>query len=350
MILKNPIYGQLMRPLSWPYAFGVGLRNQRFDNQQNKIRHLETPVISVGNLTVGGTGKTPMVIWLAETLLKMGKKPVILSRGYKRKLKVPVIVSDGEQIYIHPKYAGDEPTMIARRLSNVPVLVGSDRGWIGNWAEGLYEPDVFLLDDGFQHRRLHRDLDIVLVNARNPWGNGRLLPAGPLREPKSSLNRADIVIITHANMCKNLNRIIREIRKHTRAPILESSHQAESFVHMKTNEAVPFNEFGPRSVIMFSGIVNPDCFLSMLSDADLSVKERLIFGDHHWYEMKELRDIMKKSIASKSDAIVTTEKDAARIEEWPVTTTPFYYLRINLKIEQPENTLDVKLNGLFVQN
>ena len=186
----------LLLPFSWLFRVGVRLRNMAFDHAWLITRELPCPVISVGNLTVGGTGKTPMVIYLAEKIQKMGFKPAILSRGYRRKGKGTTIVSDGRKPPLDYTESGDEPALMAQRLPKIPIVVDEIRFRGGTHLVRKFDPDVVILDDGFQHRWLHRDLDIVLMDAASPFSDGKMLPAGRLREPPKNLKRADLVAIT----------------------------------------------------------------------------------------------------------------------------------------------------------
>lgn len=347
MIWDNEKIGNLLKPVTWPYEKAVKVRNKKYDTKEDAVHQLNAKVISVGNITVGGTGKSPLVIWLAEQLQKMGKKVVILSRGYKRKIKVPVIVSDGEQIFISPQNAGDEPAMMARRLWGVPIVVGSDRVWIGQWAEGLYHPDVFILDDAYQHRRLHRDLDIVVINQQNPWGNGQLIPAGPLREPKSSLSRADIILLSHVeNEVKN-KCLQKEIKAMTEAPILSSYHQPCCFVSVKDNCEISLDALNSKDILAFTGIGNPLAFFTMLLNLKLSLKGSETFGDHYWFKDRDIQSLVQKAKDADAQIVITTEKDAVRITDWPHDEIPLYFMRIEMEIDQPENYLIPMLQNLF---
>lgn len=347
MVWNNNKLGNFLQPLAWPYEKAVVVRNKKYDSRPEAVHRLKTKVISVGNITVGGTGKSPLVIWLAQQLHKMDKKVVILSRGYKRKMKTPVIVSDGEQIYISPQNAGDEPAMMARRLKGVPVVVGSDRTWIGQWAEGLYHPDVFILDDAFQHRRLYRDLDIVVINQQNPWGNGHLLPAGPLREPIASLKRADLILFSHSNNEVKNKCLQREIRKITEVPILTSHHQPCCFVAVKNNDEIALNAMPSKDIMAFTGIGNPLSFFTMLMNLKFSLKETETFSDHYWFTKGDIESLVQKARASGASAVVTTEKDAVRIVDWPFDKIPLYYMQIDLQIDSDQSVLVSKLKQLF---
>ncbi len=182
----------LLWPLSRLYGSAIGRRNRRYDTGQAAASRLPSPVISVGNLVVGGTGKTPTVVFLARWLQERGKKVCVISRGYRRKSKGLVLVADGERICSTAELSGDEPILLAQELPGAVVVVDADRVEAGRYAIQRFKPDLILLDDGFQHRRLHRDLDIVTFKGVQDLGNGWLLPAGPLREPAASLDRADL--------------------------------------------------------------------------------------------------------------------------------------------------------------
>ena len=214
--------------LSLPYGGAVRARNRLFDLGVLRQEKVGCPVVSVGNLTVGGTGKTPMVILLAGMLRDRGMRPAVLSRGYGGKSTSDVlVVSDGSQILAGPEEAGDEPVLIARRLKGIPVLAGAKRALTGRYARENFGVDVMVLDDGFQHRWIHRDLDIVLLDSRQPLGNGLLLPRGPLREPPSALERAGVVVFTRSEDSTGPLMDKDAFRDPVRASRAEDAHPAD---------------------------------------------------------------------------------------------------------------------------
>jgi tetraacyldisaccharide 4'-kinase len=266
-------------------------------------------VISVGNLTVGGTGKTPVVAWLCRYLLERGFRPAVVSRGYGGAAgKGPVTVSTGRGPLIGPAVSGDEPYMLARQLAGISVVVGSDRTAGAARAEQL-QADAVVLDDGFQHRRLARDLDIVLLDSRDPFGNGSLLPAGILREPKSSLRRADMVILTRCTPGEETGEIEDEVRRfNPEAPVLHSEVGGSGFVDFH-GETSPV----PSRAVAFCGIGSPGSFRSVLERCGVEIVEFHPFRDHHPYRPEEI-ERLRRSADAQGAALVTTEKDLARLE------------------------------------
>lgn len=308
------------------YSQIVALRNLIFQKRLVLARRLPCSVISVGNITVGGTGKTPMTMYIAQLLHEHGYKVVILSRGYKGlSEKTGAIVSDGKNILINSQEAGDEPYMMASCLKHIPIIVGKDRFKSGMKAIQRFSPDVILLDDGFQHQQLARDLDIVLLDATCPFGNGRLIPAGPLREPITALKRANAIILTRCDHTAEtqstellLNRIVPLI------PIFKSYHIPRIRYIKKGDNSKIFERFYKKSkeifwgqqerVFAFSGLADNFRFHQTISALGFNLCGFIEFPDHHWYCSKDLNTIVQSAQTLNADAIMTTEKDYARID------------------------------------
>jgi len=229
---KNPFLAPPFLGLSFLYGFCVFLRKKAYSKGLLSVKHLPYPVISIGNLTIGGTGKTPVVRLIAEFLSHWGRHPVVLTRGYKRKGSKGLIVVKGAEKYPQsPEITGDEPYMLASWLPDVPILVSKDRYEAGIYAIKILGADCFILDDGFQHLRLFRDTNILVVNARDPFGNGYLLPYGYLREPLSALNRAALILLNKSRPGQDLKPVIDTIQRYNPwAPIIETSYESESLV------------------------------------------------------------------------------------------------------------------------
>ncbi len=303
----HPLVALLLGPPAWLYEGVVRLRNRRYDRQGAAVR-AEIPVLSVGNLTVGGTGKTPMVAWLARRLVGMGRRPAVVSRGYGGNAgKGPLVVSRGEGPVCDARLCGDEPHYLAQALGGLIVVVGSDRPAGAAEARRL-GADAIVLDDGFQHRRLARDLDIVLVDARDPFGGDRLLPAGRLREPISGIGRADLIVITRSDGFGSSRDVESVIREHNAtSPILRSSHRPLGFFSVAGAPVDP-----PRRALAFCGIAAPGEFRRDLETAGVELAAFVPFRDHHRYTNEELRKL-RRTAERKDATILTTEKDAARI-------------------------------------
>lgn len=317
--LEKSLYG-----LSRIYGFGARLRNRGFESGVPAAHRLPCRVVSVGNLTTGGSGKTPMTLYLAQMLKELGFSPVIISRGYKGRMeKAGGVVSDGRNILADSEQAGDEPLMLASQMTHIPVLVGADRYAMGRYAISRFSPDVILLDDAFQHRRLYRDLNLLVVDAGTGFGNGHLLPRGILREPLESLVRADIVVITGAEKpCEGVEALISRIKPGI--PIFRAV--SAPFVHgMAKSDADPplelevsdrpedFAFFKQARVLAFSGIARNQAFKQMIAGMAGDVPEFLEFPDHHAYSSGDLAQIARRAVSSGADYIATTQKDFVRI-------------------------------------
>lgn len=282
-----------------------------------KSKKLYKPVISVGNITWGGSGKTPVTAEVAKYILSLGKTPVILSRGYARKnsKNKNVIVRDKEKILSDIFASGDEPYMMAHQI-NCPIIVGSNRIKSANLAK-QFNPDVFILDDGFQHWKLQRDLDIVCINALNPFGNGMTIPSGILREKKSALKRAKLIFLTNCNLGnkEKINDIKKEIFKITKQESGETSCKNYEVINLYDKIKVEhFEEFKKEnSFVVVCAIGSPKNFISMLKNLGLNIKKEIIFKDHHKYQQKDITDIVKSFW--EKDNIITTAKDAIKINE-----------------------------------
>lgn len=285
-------------------------------------KSLPAIVISVGNLTVGGTGKTPMVIEIAREARKRGYDISILSRGYKGRLPGPVIVSCRTGPLVEAIDVGDEPVLMAEKLHGIPVIVGRDRYEAGIYAMQCFKekPHLFILDDGYQHWRLKRDLDILLISGLNPFGNRRLFPFGPLREPVKEIKRADIIVITMADKCKNLQELINELRLYAPSqPVYLARHVLKEIIRHKVDEnGYPFpqevigpDELRERRFLAFAGIGNPESFRLTIQEAGLNIADFITFMDHHNYEVCELKGLSDKAQEKKA-SLLTTEKDLVR--------------------------------------
>jgi tetraacyldisaccharide 4'-kinase len=290
-------------------------------------------VISVGNITVGGTGKTPCVILLAQMLQENGFKPAILSRGYGGKSIHPVnIVSNGNKILLDSKTAGDEPFLIAQALKGIPVITGAKRIVTGKTAINQFGANVLICDDAFQHRQIFRDVDIVLLDDEKPLGNGHLLPRGELRESPDGLHRAGCFILTHADETRPLNHYIAEIAHKLNIPIFRAVHQFKEMI--KPNELVlPPGEIQGKTVCAFCGIAKPDSFKKLLLKAEAKILSFDSFPDHYGFSLYDLEKLKNKFISLRADYLVTTEKDAMRVHSHPEFLKMLCIIRMEMKIK-----------------
>lgn len=311
------------------YYLGYLLKKQRDLSRQ---KTLPRKVISIGNITVGGTGKTPAVIALAQEAKKRGYFPVVLTRGYKGTIKGPCFVSKGEGPLLSPDEAGDEAFLLARRLEAVPIIKSSDRYKGGCLALNIFNNEriLFILDDGYQHLRLFRDIDILLIDGMNPFGNRRLLPMGRLREPLREIKRADLIVITRTlSMPETL---LKEIRIYNdRAPVFLSVN-SPSFFKTMNGDVIPLKDLSGKRVVAFCGLGNPDSFRKSLIDLNVDLKDFIVFRDHHRFTHHDLKRIEKTAERFKADWIIATEKDIIKIKNFDLIPN-LIYLSIEFEVE-----------------
>lgn len=331
--------------LSGIYFLLTKLRNFLYNLNLLKIKKLSVFTISVGNITVGGTGKTPMVSFLAEKFQGQGKKVAILSRGYKRDSSSGIeVVSDGLKIKSSVRQGGDEPYLLAKNLPGVAVIVGKNRFSSGNYAIRELKSEVLILDDGFQHRRIARNVDIVLVDSTNPFGNGQLIPRGRLREPPGELKRADILVLTRTDQAEDLETLRETLKKiNSQALFLETVHRGEGWVDFKTRKKVGLEELSGKKALALSSIGRPQAFEETLKSLGVLVVEKARFLDHYWYKKEDLRSVEEKAQAKGAEFILTTQKDAVRIPGDYRAELKIYYLKIKLEITKGEAELKERL-------
>lgn len=305
-----------MKFLSYIYFFITSVRNWLYDKGYFKSKEIpEVEILCVGNITVGGTGKTPAVQFFARKLSKMGRKVAIVSRGYRGKRKTePLIVSDGKNILVTPKESGDEPYIHALNLK-IPVIVGKNRYEACKLAVEKFGVDTIILDDGFQHRKLKRDRDIVLIDATNPFGWGNLLPKGTLREDfQKAGERATEFIITKADLISesDLEILKRFLKVKFKKSVSVAKHGVTSLCDIKGNAKPLFWVAGKR-VLLFSGLANPLNFEKTVISLNPEYIERVDFMDHHNFKEKDFEVIKKRAEVMDADFIITTEKDLVKL-------------------------------------
>ncbi len=299
-------------------------------------------IISVGNITTGGTGKTPMVQWLARHLQQRGARVAVVARGYGGSLsRAGAVVSDGRQVFLNAREAGDEPLLHARALPGVPVVIGRDRVTAARRAVQQFGANVVVLDDGFQYWSLHRDLDIVLLDARRPLHNGRLLPRGHLRELPAELRRAHALVLTRADRAREEQRSAsrRHLARWTSAPIFEACHAPTALRDEKTGRDMTLETLHDARVCALSALANNAAFPATLRELGASVMEHVARRDHHAWRAGELQSVARRASAAGATAVVTTQKDAVKIEgAWP-GPPPLWSLAIELRLSAGEDEL-----------
>lgn len=311
-IFKGRIWPRLLWPLAQIYGGIVGLRNALYDRQLLKVESPPCRVISVGNLTAGGSGKTPATLFLAQQLRDRGQKVAVVSRGYKRRGGGTRVVCDGTRILATVAEAGDEPYLMARRLNGVVVIVDKNRGRAIRMACERFGTDVVLLDDGFQYRCLARDEDHVLISAESLFGNELLLPAGLLREPLSSLRRSSQVWITKVRDPAEVTAIVDRLRTCTEAPIRLAAHVPTCFERWPQGERVSLSAVQAKKVYCLCGIAEPLSFLDTVAALGARVVGSTVLGDHCKYGTRRFRRIIGRARAAGAEMLVTTEKDAVK--------------------------------------
>lgn len=327
-----------MNPLEFIYYLGYSFKKSR---SLKNWKRLPLKVISVGNITVGGTGKTPAVIAIAEEAMKRGYRPCILTRGYKGKAKGPCFISKGDGPLTGIDDSGDEASLMAERLKGIPIVKSKDRYEAGMFALKeltsqpsaiSHRPLLFILDDGFQHLSLHRDIDILLIDSTNPFGNKKLLPSGILREPLTEMKRADIIVLTKtpelqrktshlssehkSGLLPDRSPLINEIRSYSPdAPLFISEHKP---VYLRTfsGRKLPLDVISGKAVFAFCGIANPASFKDTLLRINAEVSDFMAFRDHYKYGRKDVCRITETAKKCNAGWIVTTEKDIIKFEDF----------------------------------
>lgn len=346
---KAAVLRGVLNGLSRVYKRAVQLRLSLYRNRVIRENNLGCMVISIGNLTVGGTGKTPVVELFARSLADRGRNVAVLSRGYKsqkppllRRMKnkmtgvthssPPRVVSDGKKVLLDSRKAGDEPFMLATNLKNVPVVVDKDRVKGGKYAIETFGTDTLILDDGLQYLKLRRRLDVVLVDRYAPFGNEYVLPRGTLREAPPNLKRASYIFITKCNGDSNAE-LIERIRKYNRtAEIVECTHRPLYLKNGATGEKKALDYLHGKYVGCISGIAVPESFEHGLDKLGAKIELRKRFTDHHRFTEKEVKEFIKRCINRDVDCIVTTEKDWVRFPELAKLEVPIYFLRVQIEI------------------
>lgn len=306
-----------LAPLAAPealYRAAVSLRARLYRAGRLRVVRAGLPVISVGNLAVGGAGKTPVAIYLASRLLERGFRPAVLSRGYGRKGRGEIVVADGERVLASAEEGGDEPVLIARRCPGTLVLVGSDRARLARRAAEL-GAEILILDDGFQYLALHRDLDLVVLDGGSPFGNRRLLPRGPLREPPMALGRADLCWISKVDEgrpaeVEEAARIAESLTGH--APV-RSRYRPAGIFRADLATEVERSEWRGARVLLVAGLARPDSFRQTARALGAEIVDEALFPDHHRFSRRELEEIFARLSRRGATHVLCTEKDAVRL-------------------------------------
>jgi len=327
---KTTLISIILLPFALFFCFIQKIRRFCFKIRVLKQYNSKCRIISVGNLTVGGSGKTPFTIFLAKYLENKGKIIAVSHRGYKGKFEYTIkLISDNNSVYDYAKDAGDEAFLLAINLPGIQIIVGKNRTEAIKFLENKFSPNYIILDDSFQHLKVKHDLDFLLFNAKNPIGNGFVIPAGMLREPKSVIKFCDFIVF---NNCKEDFEIPNCLRKFSK-PILQTEFQIKTFVSYRTNENKDVSYFKEKKTFLISGIGNPKSFENSIRSLGINFSHYFIFPDHHNFKYKkDILPIIQRGIEEKINAILTTEKDFMKLQNIPLSGIDFYYAQLDIKI------------------
>ena len=320
--------------LSWIYSRGIALRNYLYDKGIFDVHDLGVRTISVGNITVGGTGKTPLVAHVAIKMAAEGEKVCILTRGYGREDENKrVLVSDGESVLVDAATGGDEPVELATKLLGKAIVIAdADRVGAAEWARRKFGITAFVLDDGFQHRKVKRDVDIVCIDATDPFGGDKMLPAGRLREPVQNLARADVVVITRVEQATDISDLRSQISD--RAP---DAVVIECRTHLLGLEPLGDKQQPSNAKILFAfcALGNPDNFFGLLRQSGVNVTDVRRFRDHHQYTKADIDELEGAAREAGANALVTTAKDAVKLADEQFSF-PCYIAEIEIELDHPD--------------
>jgi tetraacyldisaccharide 4'-kinase len=347
----------VLRLLSWPYAAVVTLRNKAFDWGVLKTASVHVPVISVGNMTAGGTGKTPLVEYIVRYCLMKGKRVAVVSRGYRRDSRGLVVVSDGQSMFVGAMKGGDEPVQIARKFPGAIVVVGERRVDAARVAAGSLGAEVVVLDDGFQHRYLRRDLDFVVVDSRGLGVLDSMLPAGKLREPWSGIRRADLVAVSKVDMIPGtLEPDLSAFERWYNGPVIQYRYKLDCVCKAPDGARIEPETMKSRPALAVSGIGDPDGFIEGLSAAGFVVKGNVAFPDHHRYTPRDVNQVIQAMQRCGAEVCVTTEKDIVRmmsdtgIVESLLNSQNVFFTCISVDVVHGEHELHTMLDSCIEKN
>jgi tetraacyldisaccharide 4'-kinase len=336
--------GIALAPLGALYGAITRARLMLYQTGALPVHKIGAPVISVGNLTTGGTGKTPLVERIAQAVAQHGRRVCILTRGYGRaNERERVVVSDGERILADAREGGDEPRLLAERLVGVAAVISdADRVEAARWATANLGSDAFILDDGFQHLRIARDLDIVTIDATNPWGGGHILPRGRLREPPGGLVRADLIVLTRADQAQDLSSLKKQAERLSRGRPILSARSRTSGARFLTADAGDFTDIGSLSVPVagFCAIGNPQSFFAHLGGDGHTLRYTHAFPDHHVYTQTDVDAIEREAQVRGAEALLTTAKDAVKLRHLRFNL-PCYALEVEMEFDDESKLLDL---------
>tara|TARA_B110000438_G_scaffold263441_1_gene275409 strand:- start:761 stop:1783 length:1023 start_codon:yes stop_codon:yes gene_type:complete len=326
------------------YKILIWIRNVLYNNKWAKTYSFDNPIISIGNLTAGGTGKTPLVIYLSQKIQKMGKNPGIISRGYGRTSKGKQVVHNGKELLLDVLNAGDEPFLIANTLENIPVVVSENR------IEGIkkliddFNVDIVIMDDGFQHRKVHRNFDIVTISGNDKKKNYWHLPFGKLREPLKNLDRADIVLIT-----KTENFKLSELHLKILNDLSKKYYITSDIITLMKYDSKGYHKsiIPHEKLFAFCGIGEPSSFLKSVSNLDLKIAGKRIFKDHQKYNERILNQLSLQIRSCDCKSIITTEKDLVKLSDSFLKNFNIYIIKIEIQLKDEKDFLTLVQNIVY---
>jgi tetraacyldisaccharide 4'-kinase len=325
-----------------PYGVVVRLRTFLYDWGWFDQRRLPVLVLSVGNLTLGGTGKTPVVIVLADWLLAQGKRVAILSRGYRRTSTTQyLLVSNGEHLLVGPQEAGDEPFLIAQRCPRAIVAVGADRYELGDWVLDRFPIDCLILDDGFQHRGLYRDVNLLLVDATDAAGLAALVPAGRLREPLQAAARATAIIVTRADVQTQVNEVCRRLQATlgSMPDPIQTVFRPEILVSVMTGVSKPISWSKGKTALLCSGVGHAGSFRALVERIGIRILDQVAYVDHHAYTSQDVERLRARAAELKAELVVTTEKDVCKLATLLQPVDNWWAVRLTTQVTVGEDRL-----------
>lgn len=326
-----PALAAALTTLSVVYRAALLARGWVYDARLLSTQRLPCPVVSLGNVTVGGSGKTPLAELAALTLVALGAAPALVSRGYGRVTRGVQVVADRGGVRLGARAAGDEPLLLAERLPGIPVIVGENRFEAGRQAVEAHGASVIVLDDGYQNRTIAKSLEILVVSARAPWGNGRLFPRGQLREPLSTLRRSHLVVVTNPTGEEEVDAITRTLRVHdSPAPVVTARYEPLEVRRAGDGARLPLSELRGRRLLGVGGLASPRSFMETLRGLGVPLAGFAEFGDHHWYSDSDLAEVARRARLAGAEGLITTEKDAVRLRELTLPHLPLWVLTVRM--------------------
>ncbi len=326
----NMILNIISFPLFMIYLSVIAIRNFLYDIKLFKTTKLPCKIISIGNITIGGTGKTPTVIAIAKFLQQQNKTVAVLSRGYGRESTGTQLVTDGKTILTDWKISGDEPMLMAKRFSGIPIVVDENRIRGGKYLINKFNPEIIILDDGFQHRKIYRDIDIVLVNSNMSKFKNRVIGFRNFREPWGSLKRVHLLLLTKGDIVTPSNKLMARLNT-VDFPLFKANIISSSYLLDNKNNKLGLDYFNRKKALLFSGVGDPESFQKTVQSLNIHILDSINFRDHKNYSPSDIQKIRDKFNMTGADVILTTEKDFLKIAE---INLPIYSIPINMNVDK----------------